>query len=290
MHEQEEAEEEEEEEEEVEAAAPIDAAWPMTGTAPLIVTLRLLLSLLIAGSAGRVGQITEPEGDRRRWLEEATGAADALRLLARSSARKSVSLRAALWRAAQTQSRTMRDASRFRSAQASRRSCFGVKQARLHQRRRGAEEEEGEEAEGGEEEGGWVREGGKTGASLCRNSTGKGEGRRATRVVGSCARGVWAIWRTGVKDSTPSLPSHPRHRHSTRGAEVSKESEGRLAFGRLSRRAPHSPWSSVHRVASNGRVGDQSGGRGGEGQLFARSHARSTFVSLSHSSCEAWLS
>ena len=96
----------------MEAAAPINATWPMTGTAPRIVILRLL----VAGSAGRVSQITEPEGDRRRWLEEATGAADALRLLARSSARKSMSSRAALWRAAQTQSRTIRDASRFRSA------------------------------------------------------------------------------------------------------------------------------------------------------------------------------
>ena len=69
--------------------------------------------------------------------------------------------------------------------------------------------------------------GGEDRDQSCRNSTGKGEGRRATRVVGSCARGVWAIWRTGVNDSTPSLPSHPRHRHSTRGAEARKESEGR---------------------------------------------------------------
>ena len=108
-----ELEEAEEEEEEVEAAALINATWPMTGTSPRIAPM---LRLLIAGSAGRVSQITDAEGDRRRWLEEATGAADALRLLARSSARKSMSLRAALWRAAQTQSRTIRDASRFRSA------------------------------------------------------------------------------------------------------------------------------------------------------------------------------
>ena len=66
-----------------------------------------------------------------------------------------------------------------------------MKQARLRQRRRGAEEEEGEEAEGGRRRVGGEG-GGMTGASLTK-LTGKGEGRRATRVVGSCARGVWAI-------------------------------------------------------------------------------------------------